>query len=237
MKTTMGDPKNDHWYYVKSLTTSITGADLMTEIPPDLRARGWRLWLYNGEEPHAVRLDGRADAAFSASAHRNSGLWCGYIERPPRRLRHPTPSLAETLRALEYAERQGLFSDLWGNAPPLPHRRGWVHRVVNGQDQWVTVARDIPLPLIVLTLPVNSHRAGLRFAAFVGDEPITRSHVDAEIGMSINFDALVLFDDAGKAMAAAEREAYGRAQALGYGGPLTFAAPTPSEPVRELSDV
>jgi hypothetical protein len=209
----------------------------MTEIPSDLRARGWRLWLYNGEEPHAVRLDGRADAAFSASAHRNNGFWCAYLERPPRRLCDPTPTLVEALMRLEEAERQGLFSPLWDNAPGLPRRRGWVHRVVNGQDQWVTVARDIALPLVVLTLPVNSHHAGLRFAAFVGDEPITRSHVDAEIGLSIHLEALVLFDDAGTAMAAAEQTAYDRARGSGYGGPLTFVAPTLSKPVRELSNV
>jgi hypothetical protein len=87
-----------------------------------------------------------------------------------------------------------------------------------------------------VTLPVNAaYSGGLRFTAFAGDEPITRSREAGDAG--IDFDALVLFDDAGKAMAAAEREAYDRAQALGYGGPLTFVAPTPSEPVRELSDV
>jgi hypothetical protein len=208
----------------------------MTEIPADLRARGWRLWLYNGEEPHAVRLDSMADVQFSASAHRNNGLWCAYLERPPRRLCDPAPTLVEALIRFEEAERQGLFSPLWDNAPGPPRRRGWAHRVVDRQDQWVSIAQDIALPLTVLTLPVNAaYSGGLRFAAFAGDEPITRSREAGDAG--INSDTLRLYADARDAMAWAEREAYNRARSLGYNGQLSFVAPIPSEPVRELSNV
>jgi hypothetical protein len=193
-------------------------------IPAALRARGWRVWIYVGEA-HAVRLDGPADAPISATAHYNGELWCVYLERPPRRLRHPTPSLAESLARFEHAECQGLFSPLaWDNAPLLPFRRGWAHRVVDRQDQWVSVVEDPPIPLVVLTLPVSSrYDSGLRFAAFIGDEPIVHLRDAGEDGLK--YDALTLFDDARTAMAAAEREAQDRAQLLGYPGRPTFVAP------------
>jgi hypothetical protein len=68
----------------------------------------------------------------------------------------------------------------------------------------------------------------------LGDEPIVHLRDVGEDG--IEYDALTRFDDAQAAMAAAEREAYDRTRSLGYGGRLTFTAPSPSAPV-ELSNV
>jgi hypothetical protein len=101
---------------------------------------------------------------------------------------------------------------LWRGGDTVPSRPGWSHRVRNSRDAWHAVADTSNLVLSVLhlrpTRPDGSFSAGtegMRFAVLVDGKLLT--HVNRPGEASINRDALTVFDDVQKAMAAADGRA------------------------------